>query len=64
MTWEYTTVQLVATGFEDAAQNENYQTILAEYGLNGFELVSAVAYNSALMTGQVVVLFFKRPMQA
>ena len=63
MTWEYTTLQLVATGFEDADKLDNYQRILAEYGLNGYELVSAVAYNSAIVSGQIVVLFFKRPMQ-
>lgn len=64
MTWEYTTLQLVATGFEDGDQNDNYQKILGEYGLNGYELVSAVSYNSAIMAGQVVVLFFKRPLAA
>lgn len=63
MTWEYTTLQLVATGFEDADKLDNYQQILTEYGQDGFELVSAVAYNSGLArTGQIVVLFFKRPL--
>lgn len=65
MTWEYTTLQLVATGFEDADKVENYQQILGEYGQNGYELVSAVAYNSAVLRGgQIVVLFFKRPLAA
>lgn len=62
MTWEYTTLQLVATGFEDADKLENYQQILAEYGQTGWELVSAVAYTSALVRGQIMVLFFKRPL--
>ena len=65
MTWEYTTLQLVATGFEDADKLDNYQQILAEYGQNGYELVSAVAYTSAVVRGgQIVVLFFKRPLPA
>jgi hypothetical protein len=62
MTWEYTTIQLVATGFEDGDKLDNYQRILAEYGLNGWELVSAVSYNSAVVTGHIMVLFFKRPL--
>lgn len=61
MAWEYTTVQLVATGFDDPNQTENYQRVLTEYGAEGWELVSAVGYNSGLVAGQIIVLFFKRP---
>ncbi len=65
MTWEYTTLQLVATGFEDGDKLDNYQQILTEYGQNGYELVSAVAYHSTVVRGgQIVVLFFKRPLAA
>jgi hypothetical protein len=62
MVWEYTTVQLVARGFEEADQNDGYQQLLAEYGLNGWELVSAVSFPSGQIAGQIVVLFFKRPL--
>jgi hypothetical protein len=61
MTWEYTTVQLVATGFDQPEQTETYQKVLTECGAEGWELVSAVGYNSTLVAGQIIVLFFKRP---
>ncbi len=60
--WEYTTIQVVASGFEDADQTEQYQTILNQYGSDGWELVSAAPFVSALVAGQVVVLIFKRPL--
>ncbi|MFO0852056.1 MAG: DUF4177 domain-containing protein [Gemmataceae bacterium] len=62
--WEYTTVQLVATGFDDPAQTEHYQKVLAEFGVERWELVSAVGYNSTLIAGQIIVLFFKRSLPA
>jgi hypothetical protein len=62
--WEYTTVQLVATGFDDPTQTENYQKVMAEYGAEGWELASVVGYNSGLIAGQIIVLFFKRPVAA
>lgn len=62
MTWEYKTLPVVANGFEDADKLDGYEQILAEFGSQGWELVSTVAYNSALVRGgQIVVLFFKRP---
>jgi len=60
--WDYTTVQMVAAGFEDPSGNENYQSLLNEYGQQGWELVSAVTYPGRVVAGDIVVLFFKRPL--
>ena len=60
--WEYTTIQVVAAGFEDPGGNENYTAILNEYGEQGWELVASAGYAGRVVAGQVVVLFFKRPL--
>ena len=59
--WEYTTLQVVASGFEDEAEIENYQTILNQYGTEGWELVGVTNFQGRIVAGHVVVLFFKRP---
>jgi hypothetical protein len=59
--WEYVTIQVVAAGFEDPSGNENYHAILNEYGQQGWELVSVVRYTGRVVTGEILVLFFKRP---
>jgi hypothetical protein len=58
--WEYTTVQMVAAGFEDPDENETYHTFLNQYGEEGWELVSAVSFPGKLVAAQLIVLFFKR----
>ena len=58
--WEYTTLQVVAAGFEDEDENANYQSIVNEYGSDGWELVSAVSYPGQMVAGSIIVMFFKR----
>jgi hypothetical protein len=58
--WEYTTVQMVAAGFEDPDENDNYHTIMNQFGEQGWELVSAVSYPGKMVQAHIVVLFFKR----
>ena len=62
--WEYTTLQLVAGGFEDGPTADNYTSILNQYGGDGWEMISSERYLSPLAGGEVVILFFKRPAQA
>jgi hypothetical protein len=64
MKWEYTTIQLVAIGFEDAERVDEYQRIMNVYGQDGWEMISAAAYNSGMVNGQIMVLFFKRTLDA
>jgi len=61
MKWEYVTLPMVAAGFEDPDEIDNYQTILNQYGAQGWELVSAVAYPGKAIAGEIIVLIFKRP---
>lgn len=61
MIWEYTTLQIVATGFEDSATNDTYTGIMNQFGADGWELVSTEKYLSPMAGGDVIVLFFKRP---
>ena len=58
--WEYTTLQVVASGFEDEEENANYQSILNEYGGEGWELVSTASYPGQVVAGTIIVMFFKR----
>ena len=60
MRWEYTTVQLVAAGFEHDAKYDDYMATMQQYGAEGWELVSAVTYRSPLAREDAVILFFKR----
>lgn len=60
--WEYTTLQVVAGGFEDEDEAANYQSILNQYGAQGWELVSSTCYPGRVVEGTVMVLFFKRPL--
>lgn len=60
--WEYTTLQVVASGFEDEAENEQYHTIFNQYGAEGWELVGVTNFQGRIVAGNVVVLFFKRPL--
>lgn len=62
--WEYTTLQLVVGGFEDGATADNYTLILNQYGADGWELISTEKYLSPLAGGDVLILFFKRFVQA
>jgi hypothetical protein len=64
MIWEYTTLQIVASGFEDSATNDTYNGIINQYGADGWELVSTEKYLSPMAGGEVIVLFFKRPSSA
>lgn len=59
--WEYTSLPVVAAGFEDADEISNYQTILNQYGDQGWELVSTVSYPSRTTNVDIVVFVFKRP---
>lgn len=58
--WEYITLQVVASGFEDEDENANYHLILNEYGGEGWELVSTASYPGQVIAGTIIVMFFKR----
>ena len=58
--WEYVTLQVVASGFEDEEENANYHSILNEYGTEGWELISTASYPGQVVAGTIIVMFFKR----
>jgi hypothetical protein len=62
--WEYTSVPMVAAGFEDATGIENYHAIMNEYGRQGWELVGVTSYPGRMVEGTIVLLVFKRPLPA
>jgi hypothetical protein len=59
--WDYTTLQMVASGFENASETETYQNIINQYGAEGWELVGVTQFAGRIIAGDIVVLFFKRP---
>lgn len=62
--WEYSTLQLVVGGFEDESSADQYNALMNQYGADGWELASTQRYISPLAGGEVVILFFKRPLIA
>ena len=61
--WKYMTAQFVTTGLGDQAQVEKVQENMTALGLYGWELVSTNVYHNNDIGQDVLIMFFKKPMQ-
>ncbi len=61
--WKYMTAQFVTAGLGDQGTVEKVQENANALGLYGWELVSSNVYHNADVDQDVLILFFKKPLQ-
>jgi hypothetical protein len=61
--WKYMTAQFVTTGLGEQTQVEKVQENVNALGLYGWELVSSNVYHNHDINQDVLILFFKKPVQ-
>ena len=60
--WKYMTAQFVTTGMGEQGTVEKIQENMTALGLYGWELVSTNVYHNSDISQDVLIMFFKKPM--